>query len=74
MQVYVDGCYHRRLAPGSVSVPALSHTSCGKPIHSEFSDVRREELCEPLCQEGCFTEFELKLAAERQQKENDDVR
>lgn len=71
MQVYVDGCYHRRLAPGS-SVPALSRTSCDKEINSQFDHPRREEICHPLCTDGCFTKYELKLADERAQKERED--
>ena len=62
MQVHVDGAYHRR-------IPTLSHTACEKPIHSQFADTRREELCHPLCREGCFTPFELRIADERAAKE-----
>lgn len=68
MQVLVEGSFHRRIAPGS-SVPALSRTSCDKPIHSQFAPTRREELCHPLCRDGCFTDFELRLADERRRAE-----
>ena len=64
MQVHssIDGCYHRR-------IPTLSHTACEQPIHSQLGDLRREELCHPLCRAGCFTDFELRLADERAAKE-----
>lgn len=68
MQVFVDGAFHRRLAPGS-AVPALSRTACDLPIHSQFASTRREELCNPLCRRGCFTPYELELADQRQADE-----
>lgn len=55
MQVYKEGNWHRR-------TPDLASTACGKPIHSTFDPVRREELCLPLCHE-CFTKFEQERAA-----------
>jgi hypothetical protein len=66
MQIHspIDGCYHRR-------IPTLSHTACEQPIHSQLGDLRREELFHPLCRRGCFSAFELRLADERQEKEND---
>lgn len=62
MQVYVDGAYHRR-------TPDLATTACGLPVHSEFTNARREELTHPLSREcGCFTPFELSKADDTEAK------
>lgn len=62
MQINVLGRWHRR-------TPDLATTACGVPYHSQFAAARREELCHPLCRE-CFTQHELRLADERNAKEN----
>jgi hypothetical protein len=68
MHVFHNGAYHRR-------IPTLQYTACedgtdrGR-LHSEFAGARdvpkprREELRHPLCRDGCFTPFELRIADE----------
>lgn len=48
---------------------ALDHegetrTACGKPITS-YRASREPKYEEPLCRDGCFTPYELKLAVKR---------
>lgn len=61
MHVMLEGCYHRR-------IPTLSHTACERPLHSEFAPpregTRKDELRHPLCLDGCFTKFEIRIADE----------
>ena len=66
MQVLLDGEYHRR-------TPDLGSTACERPIHSQFTPLRREELTGPLC-ETCFTPYERRLAAEANAKRNNGTR
>lgn len=59
MHVYVDGLWHRRS-------PGLGTTACGLPIHSQFNNVRPEQLLHPLSPDcRCFTPFELATADDR---------
>lgn len=53
-QVNVMGKWHRR-------TPDLKETACGVPYHSQFAPTRREELCNPLCND-CFTAHEQSIA------------
>ena len=62
VQVYFNGANHRR-------TPDLSHTACGRPFNGERCPVRREELAGDLCTDGCFTSFELRIAADHNRKE-----
>lgn len=57
MQVLQEGHWHRR-------TPDLATTSCGAPISSQFSPLRREALTDPLCL-VCFTDYERAKAAEQ---------
>lgn len=61
MHVYTMGKHHRR-------TPDLSHTACGKPILGQFDPTRPEQLVGDLCREGCFTSFELHIAAVNNEK------
>lgn len=58
LQVHADdGRWHRR----AVGVGGR-FTACGETI-ALGSAIRHEEYSEPLCDQGCFTTFELDLAA-----------
>lgn len=64
VHVFHNGCRHRR-------TPDLLFTSCGDTFNAQFTPVLREELCLPMCTDGCFTQFELDRAAMRAAKEQD---
>lgn len=63
VHVIVDGLWHRRS-------PGLSATACGIHIHSQFNNVRPEQLLHPLSRDcRCFTPYELGEADKRAAKE-----
>lgn len=61
MHVHLEGAWHRR-------TPDMSHSACELVIDGQRCALRREELAGQLCTRGCFTRFELALAAAANQK------
>jgi hypothetical protein len=58
-----DGRWHREICGGS-------SVACGGTVNLRLRQLRRQSiLTGSLCQDGCFSSFELALAAQHNQKE-----
>lgn len=66
VQIHLDhGRWCREICGGS-------STACGEPINLRLRQLRRPStLTGSLCQDGCFSSFELALAAQHNQKERE---